>query len=56
MSLAVLQPCQQLGKYIGSLNARGGRAGTVGVEILMDVEDEVGGAAVWVGDAGQDGC
>lgn len=56
LSLAIFQPFQNLGEHIGGLDARGGGARAVGVEILMDVEDEAGGAAVGVGDASKGGC
>lgn len=55
LTLAVLEPREQGGEDIGGLDTGGSGAGAVGVEILVDVEDEVVGAAVRVGDAGEGG-
>lgn len=56
LSLAIFQPLQKIAEYIRGFDARAGGAGTVRVEILVDVEDEVGGTAVGVGDASKGGC
>ena len=52
MTLVGLEPGLQGAEDVGGLDAGGRGSGAVGVEVLVDVEDEVGGAAVGV----LDGC
>ena len=55
LTFTIFEPIQQGAQNVGSLDAGSRGARAVGIEVLVHVEDEVGGAAVRVGDAGEDG-
>ena len=55
LSFAVLQPGEQTGEDRRRFHAGCRRPRAIGVEVLVDVKDEIRGAAVRVGDAGEGG-